>query len=85
MMVIMGGMGTIFGPALGAFVFELLHYFYEGMTEHWLLLMGFTVIALVLFLPKGIGGLLLSLTSRNGDPVEEPEEEAGETPRERIQ
>ncbi|HXH03682.1 MAG TPA: branched-chain amino acid ABC transporter permease [Candidatus Competibacteraceae bacterium] len=63
MMVIMGGMGTLFGPALGAFAFELLHYVYEDLTEHWLLLMGLTVISMVLFLPKGLGGLLLVLTA----------------------
>lgn len=81
MMVIMGGMGTVFGPALGAFAFELLHYFYEGLTEHWLLLMGFTVIGLVLFLPRGLGGLLLSLTGRSRDrldAIDEPDAEPDE-------
>lgn len=58
-MVILGGMGTLFGPVLGAFVLELAHLGLEGMTEHWLLPMGMLVIAVVLVLPKGLAGLLL--------------------------
>lgn len=87
MMVILGGMGTLFGPALGAFAFEMLHYFYEDLTEHWLLLMGFTVIGLVLFLPRGLGGLLLSLTGSKGaltPAVEEPDDEPDESSEETV-
>lgn len=62
MMVILGGMGTLFGPILGAFAFELLRYGFEALTEHWLLLMGGVIIAVVLLLPKGLAGLLLALT-----------------------
>lgn len=60
-MVILGGMGTLFGAIIGAFAFEGLHYFYTSLTHDAELLMGITVIALVLLLPRGIGGLLLSL------------------------
>jgi len=62
LMVLLGGMGTLFGPVLGAFAFELLHQLFAGWTEHWQLLMGAFVIAAVLLLPKGLGGLLLKLT-----------------------
>lgn len=61
-MVLLGGMGTLFGPVIGAFVFELLHQLFAGWTEHWQLLMGAFVIAAVLVLPKGLGGLLLKFT-----------------------
>lgn len=64
MMVIMGGAGTIFGPAIGAFVFEILHYVFESFTDHWLMLMGTVMICVVLFLPNGIGGALLSLVQK---------------------
>ncbi|WP_421842181.1 branched-chain amino acid ABC transporter permease [Marinobacter algicola] len=63
-MVILGGMGTLFGAILGAFAFEGLHYWYSSMTIHWELLMGITVILMVLLLPKGIAGLLLQLDER---------------------
>ncbi len=59
MVVILGGTGTLFGPALGAFVFVVLEDLLSGLTEHWLLLMGGFVIAVVLMLPNGIAGLLL--------------------------
>lgn len=65
MMVIMGGAGTIFGPVIGAFTFEILHHIFESYTDHWLMLMGAVMIAVVLFLPNGLGGSLLSLVVRN--------------------
>jgi branched-chain amino acid transport system permease protein len=65
-MVILGGMGTLFGPAIGAFVFELARLGFESMTDHWPLLMGGMVIAIVMLLPRGIAGLLLDLARRGG-------------------
>ena len=64
MMVIMGGAGTVFGAALGAFAFEILHHVFESFTDHWLILMGAVMISVVLFLPSGIGGLVLRLSAR---------------------
>jgi branched-chain amino acid transport system permease protein len=61
MMTILGGMGTLFGPALGAFVFEILHYLFEDLTRHWLLLMGAVTIAVAMYLPHGLAGLLLRM------------------------
>lgn len=65
-MVILGGMGSLFGAILGAFAFEGLHYWFASITPHWQLLMGAVVIAMVLLLPKGIAGLLLQLAQRLG-------------------
>lgn len=58
MMVILGGMGTLFGPILGAFAYELLQFFFEHLTNHWKLLMGITIIVAVLVLPKGLAGII---------------------------
>ncbi|CAA7617059.1 ABC-type branched-chain amino acid transport system protein [Candidatus Terasakiella magnetica] len=74
-MVILGGMGTLFGPVLGAFVLEIAQLGFESLTDHWLLLMGGMVIAIVLVLPKGIAGLLIAWTgprpaSEGHDPSE---------------
>ncbi len=60
MMVILGGMGTLFGAVLGAFTYELLQFLFEHLTQHWQLLMGLTIIGAVLVLPKGIAGLLIN-------------------------
>ncbi len=62
--VILGGMGTLFGPIIGAFVIVLLQDFLPNLTEHWQLLMGGIIIAVVLFLPEGIAGLLYRLSDR---------------------
>lgn len=66
-MVILGGMGTLFGPVLGAFILELAHFGLEAVTEHWLLPMGVLVIVIVLALPKGVAGLLLQWCAKKGE------------------
>jgi branched-chain amino acid transport system permease protein len=62
MVVILGGTGTLFGPVIGAFIFVLLEDLLSGLTEHWLLIMGAFIVAVVLLLPNGIAGLLLHMT-----------------------
>ncbi|NCF10094.1 MAG: branched-chain amino acid ABC transporter permease [Gammaproteobacteria bacterium] len=57
MTVILGGIGTLHGPVLGAFAFGFLHDWLQDVTEHPTLYMGIFVIAVVLFLPRGIAGL----------------------------
>ncbi|KAA3628634.1 MAG: branched-chain amino acid ABC transporter permease [Proteobacteria bacterium] len=64
MMVILGGIGTLYGPVVGAFAMVYLQDWFQELTEHWLLLMGGFVIAVVLFLPNGIAGLIPQLTGR---------------------
>lgn len=61
MMVILGGMGTLHGPILGAFVLVLIEDALSGATRHWLLPMGLFIIFAVLLLPQGIAGALPSL------------------------
>ncbi len=63
-MVILGGMGSLFGAILGAFAFEGLHHLFASLTPHWELPMGAVVIAMVLLLPGGIAGLLVKLCTR---------------------
>jgi branched-chain amino acid transport system permease protein len=68
MIVILGGMGTLYGPVLGAFAMGFLQdYFQDLWSDHWLLLMGFFVIAVVLFLPNGIAGLINKLGRKKED------------------
>lgn len=64
MMLILGGMGTIFGPILGAFAYEILQYTFEHVTTHWPILMGITIILAVLVLPRGIAGLIIDPPNR---------------------
>ncbi len=55
--VILGGMGTLWGPVLGAFVVIFLEDVLSTLTDRVLLVMGAFVLAVVLFLPQGIAGL----------------------------
>ena len=65
MIVILGGMGTLYGPILGAFAFGFLQdYIQELWSDHWLLLLGTFIITVVLFLPNGIAGLLSQITNK---------------------
>lgn len=55
--VVLGGIGTLYGPIVGAFIIVLLQNFLPELTEHWQLLLGGIVIAVVLFLPRGATSL----------------------------
>ncbi|MCS6765484.1 MAG: branched-chain amino acid ABC transporter permease [Candidatus Protistobacter heckmanni] len=57
-MVILGGMGSIFGPVIGAAVYLGLEQVLTGITEHWMLFLGPVLVLLVLFGKRGIYGLL---------------------------
>jgi branched-chain amino acid transport system permease protein len=58
MMVILGGMGSLFGPLVGAAVFLLLENLLSGATEHWQAVLGPILLLIVLFAKRGIFGLL---------------------------
>jgi branched-chain amino acid transport system permease protein len=57
MIVILGGMGTLWGPVVGAFALTLLEQFLPDYTKHWPLPLGLFIILAVLLLPRGIAGL----------------------------
>jgi len=57
MMVLLGGMGSLWGPFVGAGIFILMQDYISTMTEHWELFVGLVVILLVLFMPRGFAGL----------------------------
>ncbi|ATE61422.1 branched-chain amino acid ABC transporter permease [Thauera sinica] len=57
LMVILGGMGNLVGAIVGAFAFEGMRGVFESWTEHWQLLMGGVIVALVLFLPGGLSSV----------------------------
>ena len=76
MMVILGGLGTLHGAALGAFIFILLQEtlsnqaWFGAVAKHWQLAMGLFVIAVALLLPRGLAGLT-GLFSRKARALEE--------------
>ncbi len=57
-MVIIGGVGTLFGPLVGTVVFVLLEEILSSITVYWHLIFGAMLVALVLFGKGGIHGWL---------------------------
>ena len=57
-MVILGGMGSLFGPVLGTIAFLLLEEALSQVTEYWALIMGPLLLLIVLFARGGIDGML---------------------------
>lgn len=65
MMVLMGGMGSLFGPVLGAVAYLVLEDILSGVTTYWQLLLGPILILVVLFARRGLFGMVL-LPMRRG-------------------
>lgn len=57
-MAVLGGTGTIVGPAVGAFVFLLIEEFLKSLTDHWLGGVGVLIVAIGLVGRHGIWGSL---------------------------
>ena len=57
-MVTLGGMGTLFGPILGATVFLLLEEVISSYTTHWKIIFGPLLVLFVLFVRRGLYGML---------------------------
>ena len=67
MMSILGGMGTFFGPFIGAAVMLYLEDVITTFTRHWMAVVGLVFMFFVLFFPKGIWGTILSKLRINQD------------------
>ncbi len=65
-MVLIGGMGTLFGPILGAAVFLFMEETLAMYTEHWMIYMGPFLLMVVIFAKGGLFGLLAGEKSRHG-------------------
>jgi len=57
-MVILGGAGTLLGPALGGAVIVLLENVISAHTERWLTVLGLIYVLVTLFAPAGIMGFV---------------------------
>ncbi|MBI4245867.1 MAG: branched-chain amino acid ABC transporter permease [Candidatus Rokubacteria bacterium] len=65
-MVILGGMGTLIGPVLGALVLLLLEDVLSAWTVHWQIILGPFLVLVVLFAKRGLAGLLPAGTASDG-------------------
>jgi branched-chain amino acid transport system permease protein len=60
-MAVLGGMGTVFGPVIGAVALLVLEETLSGITEYWQIILGPLFLLVVLFARGGIDGLLTGM------------------------
>ena len=60
-MAVLGGMGTVLGPVLGAVTLLVLEEALSGITEYWQIVLGPIFLLVVLFARGGIDGVLAGL------------------------
>jgi branched-chain amino acid transport system ATP-binding protein len=63
-MVVIGGMRSMLGPALGALFFMLFRELFSIWTPNWLLWFGLIFVAFVLYSPGGLVGIWATLSRR---------------------
>ena len=68
LMVILGGAGTLIGPAVGATLIVLLENLISTYTERWVTVLGIIYVLVALLAPNGIAGLIASLRKQRGGP-----------------
>jgi branched-chain amino acid transport system permease protein len=64
LMTFIGGTKHFFGPVLGAGFYIYFQNFLSNVTDRWPLFMGLLFVLLVLFVPRGLSGLVQSLADR---------------------
>jgi ABC-type branched-subunit amino acid transport system ATPase component/ABC-type branched-subunit amino acid transport system permease subunit len=70
-MVVIGGMHTILGPALGVGFYVLFRELFSIWTGNWLLWFGLVFVGFVLFSPEGLTGIWAKIRRRLRPPPEE--------------
>jgi branched-chain amino acid transport system permease protein len=65
MMCLLGGMGTFFGPFIGAGLFLTLEDVATTYTTHWMAIVGAVFMVFVLFFPAGVWGSFLKRIERS--------------------
>jgi len=68
-MIVLGGLGTVFGPLLGAVVFMGAEELLKIATESWAAIFGLAIFLVALLRTAGLAGLLEKLAPRKAAPV----------------
>lgn len=68
---IVGGAGTLFGPAIGTALLIIVREELSNVWEHYPILVGVIVIVTVIFAPKGIAGIWNTMLDRFASKAEE--------------
>src|SRR5215204_6028153 len=67
LMAIVGGIGTLFGSVVGAFLIIALEQAVSLYTERWLMVLGAMFVLIMIFAPEGVVGKARALISRNAE------------------
>jgi branched-chain amino acid transport system permease protein len=67
-MVLLGGAGTLAGPAVGAAVVLVLQNVASSVTARWTMILGAAFVAVVLAAPRGLAGLVEERWGRSSPP-----------------
>ncbi|MDB5650917.1 MAG: hypothetical protein JWL62_2437 [Hyphomicrobiales bacterium] len=68
LMAIVGGIGTLFGAFVGSFLIIALEQAVSKVTERWLMVLGLTFIAIMIFAPEGVIGKARLLMAGRAEP-----------------
>jgi len=58
-MVVLGGMGTVFGPLVGSLVLLISEEILKALTDRWMMILGPLIVLVVLTARRGVYGYLL--------------------------
>ena len=64
--IIIGGVGRLFGPVIGALVFVTLEHFLGGLSDFWHIYLGLLLLCIVLFSKGGLIGLICGVGRVHG-------------------
>ena len=67
-MVLLGGAGTLAGPAVGAAAVLVLQNLASSFTQRWTMILGVAFILVVLVAPRGLAGLVVGRWARSSSP-----------------
>lgn len=62
--VVLGGMGTVMGPLVGALALLVTEEILQAFTEHWMMILGPLIVLVALTARRGIHGWLLAIDAR---------------------
>ena len=60
----LGGFHHFLGPVIGALAFTFLQDQLQSLTQYWRFVLGALLVLLVIFLPRGLIGLVENIASR---------------------
>jgi branched-chain amino acid transport system permease protein len=66
LIIIIGGVGTIMGPLVGAIIYVILETVIAAYTQHWMIVLGPIILLVALFARRGVYGSFLAWEKRPG-------------------